>query len=180
MKEDFNKMPKQGVDLSGKVATKLASMFVDCDKDGQACRKKWARVNKQYRDDKAHNAISGNDRKRSCKWYDIVDEYTHDRANVVCKIHASSLGEDDEPVEVGISMPIKEKEEKKTSSKANVKDDAFQQLVSHMKEELARRAAMEEKQQWRKGDKTPLKRCNLSWHRSWNMSRNIEIFGYVA
>ncbi|MCO5575991.1 hypothetical protein L7F22_029798 [Adiantum nelumboides] len=100
MNDEFNRMPKQGIDLLGKVATKLASMFADCDKDGQACRKKWARVNKHYREDKAHNAILGNDRKRSCKWYDIV-EYMHDRANVVCKSHASSIGKEFEPGQHG-------------------------------------------------------------------------------
>ncbi|MCO5596049.1 hypothetical protein L7F22_050106 [Adiantum nelumboides] len=34
MNDEFNRMPKQGIDLWGKVATKLASMFADCDKDG--------------------------------------------------------------------------------------------------------------------------------------------------
>ncbi|MCO5611192.1 hypothetical protein L7F22_065442 [Adiantum nelumboides] len=34
MDDEFSRMPKQGVDLWGKVATKLASMFADCDKDG--------------------------------------------------------------------------------------------------------------------------------------------------
>ncbi|MCO5568399.1 hypothetical protein L7F22_022098 [Adiantum nelumboides] len=140
----------QGIDLWGKVATKLASMFIDCDKDGQACRKKWARVNKQYREDKSHNAISGNDKKRSCKWYDIVDEYMHDRANVVCKSHASSIGEEFEPGQhgqEGIYVHSQEKKEKKVSSKASVKDDALHQLVLHMKQEPSRRVAMEERQQ---------------------------------
>ncbi|MCO5603294.1 hypothetical protein L7F22_057443 [Adiantum nelumboides] len=141
-------MPKQGIDLWGKVATKLASMFADCDKDKQACKKKWARVNKQYREDKAHNAISGNDRKRSCNWYDIVDEYMHDRANVVCKSHVSSIGEEFElgqHGQEGIYVHSKEKEEKKVSSKVSAKDDALHQLVLHMKEESSRRAAMEER-----------------------------------
>ncbi|KAI5057964.1 hypothetical protein GOP47_0027979 [Adiantum capillus-veneris] len=150
MNDEFNKMPKQGIDLWGKVATKLASMFANCDKDGQACRKKWARVNKQHREDKAHNAISGNDRKRSCKWYDVVDEYMHDRANVVCKSHASSIGEELEPGDhgqEGVYVYTKEKEEKKVNPKSNAKDDALHQLVMHMKEESSRRAAMEERRQ---------------------------------
>ncbi|MCO5568398.1 hypothetical protein L7F22_022097 [Adiantum nelumboides] len=150
MNDEFNRMPKQGIDLWGKVATKLASMFADCDKDGQACRKKWARVNKHYREDKSHNAISGNDRKRSCKWYDIVDEYMHGKANVVCKSHASSIGEEFEPGQhgqEGIYVHSQEKEEKKVSSKASAKDDALHQLVLHMKQEFSRRAAMEERRQ---------------------------------
>ncbi|MCO5550863.1 hypothetical protein L7F22_004357 [Adiantum nelumboides] len=36
---EFGRPPKQGVDLWSKVATELASLFPECDKDGQACRK---------------------------------------------------------------------------------------------------------------------------------------------
>ena len=52
------------------------------------------KVTKLYRVDKAHNAISDNDNKRTCKWYDIVDEYMHDRTNVHCLNHALSMGDD--------------------------------------------------------------------------------------
>ncbi|MCO5575988.1 hypothetical protein L7F22_029795 [Adiantum nelumboides] len=74
----------------------------------------------------------------------------HDRANVVCKSHASSIGEDFEPGQhgqEGIYVHSKEKEEKKVSSKASAKDDALYQLVLHMKEKSSRRAAMEERRQ---------------------------------
>ncbi|MCO5572028.1 hypothetical protein L7F22_025779 [Adiantum nelumboides] len=60
---EFGRLPKQGVDLWSKVATELASLFPECDKDGEACRKKWGRVYDSYTRDKAHNSISGNDRK---------------------------------------------------------------------------------------------------------------------
>ncbi|MCO5603771.1 hypothetical protein L7F22_057923 [Adiantum nelumboides] len=92
MHAEFGKTPKQGIDLWSKVATQLASLFPDCDKDGQACRKKWGRVYNSYKTDKSHLSISGNDRIITCDWYDIVDEYMHGRANVVCGSHASALG----------------------------------------------------------------------------------------
>ncbi|MCO5559092.1 hypothetical protein L7F22_012684 [Adiantum nelumboides] len=40
MHNKFGKTPKQGVYLWSKVATQLASLFLHCDKDGQACKKK--------------------------------------------------------------------------------------------------------------------------------------------
>ncbi|MCO5577712.1 hypothetical protein L7F22_031544 [Adiantum nelumboides] len=89
---EFGRPPKQGVDLWSKVATKLASLFPECDKDGQACRKKWRRVYDSYKRDKAHNSISGNDRRVTCKWYKIVDEYMHSSANVVSELHAFAIG----------------------------------------------------------------------------------------
>ncbi|MCO5566747.1 hypothetical protein L7F22_020427 [Adiantum nelumboides] len=79
----------------------LASLFPDCDKDGQACRKKWRRVYDAYKKDKAHNSISRNDRKITCDWYDIVDEYMHSIANVVSESRTSALGSfaDEEMIE---------------------------------------------------------------------------------
>ncbi|MCO5580791.1 hypothetical protein L7F22_034662 [Adiantum nelumboides] len=93
MHSEFGKTLKQGVDLWSKVATQLASLFPECDKDRQACRKKWGRVYDAYKKDKSHNSISGNDRRVTCEWYDIVDEYMHGRANVVRESHASAIGE---------------------------------------------------------------------------------------
>ncbi|KAH7446702.1 hypothetical protein KP509_01G069300 [Ceratopteris richardii] len=90
MSEEFNNQSKQGVNLWAKVSTKLASMYPDFDKDSEACRKKWAKVLGQYRQDKAHNSISGNDRKITCKWFDVVDEYFHTRPIVTPFSHTSS------------------------------------------------------------------------------------------
>ncbi|MCO5613095.1 hypothetical protein L7F22_067369 [Adiantum nelumboides] len=89
---EFGRPPKQGGDLWSKVATELASLFPECDKDGQACRKKWGRVYNSYKRDKAHNSISGNDHRVTCEWYDIVDEDMHSKANVVSESHASAIG----------------------------------------------------------------------------------------
>ncbi|KAI5075864.1 hypothetical protein GOP47_0009940 [Adiantum capillus-veneris] len=90
MHEEFNNPQKQGINLWAKVVARLASTYHDFDKDSEACRKKWGFVLGQYRLDKAHNATSGNDRKYTCKWYDVVDEYYHDRASVKCVSRASS------------------------------------------------------------------------------------------
>ncbi|MCO5574298.1 hypothetical protein L7F22_028080 [Adiantum nelumboides] len=68
------------------------SLFLECDKDGQSCRKKWGRVYDSYKRDKAHNSISGNDRRVTCEWYKIVDEYMHSGANVVSELLASAIG----------------------------------------------------------------------------------------
>lgn len=46
-----------------------------------------------YKANKAHNAIAGNDCKRSWIWYDVIDEYMHGRAHVVCVSHATSSTE---------------------------------------------------------------------------------------
>ncbi|MCO5562199.1 hypothetical protein L7F22_056843 [Adiantum nelumboides] len=89
---EFGRPPKQGVDLWSKVATELASLFPECDKDGEACKKKWGRVYDSYKRDKAHNSISGNDRRVTCEWYEIVDKYMHSWANVVSESHASAIG----------------------------------------------------------------------------------------
>ncbi|MCO5594164.1 hypothetical protein L7F22_048187 [Adiantum nelumboides] len=91
MSEEFNNPQKQGINLWAKIASRLASStYHDFNKDSEACRKKWAAVLAQYWLDKAHNATSGNDRKHTCKWYDVMDEYYHDRAQVNCVSHASS------------------------------------------------------------------------------------------
>ncbi|MCO5574041.1 hypothetical protein L7F22_027819 [Adiantum nelumboides] len=90
MNEEFNNPGKQGINLWAKVATKLAGIYLDFDKDSESCRKNWQAVLAKYRVDKAHNSISGNDRKHTCKWFDVVDEYCHDRATVTPLSHASS------------------------------------------------------------------------------------------
>ncbi|MCO5609221.1 hypothetical protein L7F22_063444 [Adiantum nelumboides] len=95
MKEEFNNPRKQGVNLWAKVATKLAGIYLEFDKDSENCRKKWQAVLAKYRVDKAHNYIFGNDKKHTCKWSDVVDEYYHDRATVTPLSHASSSTMDD-------------------------------------------------------------------------------------
>ncbi|MCO5552802.1 hypothetical protein L7F22_023435 [Adiantum nelumboides] len=93
--DDNNKKRKQGVNLWEKVATKLARIYFDFDKDIESCHKKWQVVLVKYRVDKTHNSIFGNDKKHTCKWFDVVDEYYHDTATVTPLIHVSSSTMDD-------------------------------------------------------------------------------------
>ncbi|MCO5596458.1 hypothetical protein L7F22_050521 [Adiantum nelumboides] len=90
MSEEFNNPQKQGINLWVKVASRLASTYHDFAKEREACRKKWAALFAQYRLDKAHNATSKNDREHTCKLYDVMDEYYHDKVQVNCVSHASS------------------------------------------------------------------------------------------
>ncbi|MCO5602182.1 hypothetical protein L7F22_056310 [Adiantum nelumboides] len=71
--DDFNKPQKQGMDLWSKVANKLALSYSDLDKASEACPKKWGRVYDKYKTDKLHNSMLGNDVKKTCKWFDVVD-----------------------------------------------------------------------------------------------------------
>ncbi|MCO5564835.1 hypothetical protein L7F22_018503 [Adiantum nelumboides] len=95
MNEKFNHPQNQGVNLWAKISTQLAATYPDFDKDSESCRKKFQAVLSQYRVDKAQNNISGNDRRHTYKWYDVVDEYYHDRATSTPFSHASSTPQDD-------------------------------------------------------------------------------------
>lgn len=92
MHDDFGKMPKQGFDLWSTIATQLARLFRECDKDSKICRKRWSHVYADYKKDKAHNSISGTDHKVTCQWFDIIDEYLHNQKNMVSYTHASAVG----------------------------------------------------------------------------------------
>ena len=69
-------------------------MCPDFTKDSEACRKKWAAIYNDYKEDKAMNAKSGSQRSEKCRWYSLVDEFMFDRANVVSHAHASATKPD--------------------------------------------------------------------------------------
>ncbi|MCO5560752.1 hypothetical protein L7F22_014372 [Adiantum nelumboides] len=96
MNNEFTRAHKQGVDLWSKVSIQLASLYSDCDKDEESCRKRWGRIYDSYKKDKLYLSILGNDRKISCQWFDIVDQYMSDRATVTIDAFESAhtLGED--------------------------------------------------------------------------------------
>ncbi|KAJ7548450.1 hypothetical protein O6H91_07G012700 [Diphasiastrum complanatum] len=96
MQDEFTKPPKQGVDIWHKVYVRLCAACSDFDKDVEACRKKWRTIYKEYKEDKLANKVSGNGRSNKCKYFDIVDEYMHDRAHVVCYAHASTIDVEEE------------------------------------------------------------------------------------
>ncbi|MCO5601413.1 hypothetical protein L7F22_055534 [Adiantum nelumboides] len=95
MNKELKNRGKQGVNLWAKVATKLAGIYHDFDKDSESYRKNWQVVLANNRMDKAHNSISGNDGKHTCKWFDVVYEYYQEKATVTPLSHASSSTMDD-------------------------------------------------------------------------------------
>lgn len=69
-------------------------MCPDFTKDSEACRKKWSAIYNDYKEDKAMNAKSGSQRSEKCRWYQLVDEFMYDRANVVSHAHESAVNPD--------------------------------------------------------------------------------------
>ena len=66
-------------------------MCPDFPKDSEACRKKWSVIYNDYKEDKAMNLKSGSQRSEKCRWFQLVDEFMFDRANVVSHAHASAV-----------------------------------------------------------------------------------------
>ena len=87
-----------GVDNWSKVHTKLVSLCPDFPKDSEVCRKKWSAIYNEYKEDKAMNLKSGSQRSEKCRWYQLVDEFMYDRANVVSHAHASAFNPDEPAV----------------------------------------------------------------------------------
>lgn len=69
-------------------------MCPDFTKDNEAFRKKWSNIYNDYKEDKAMNLRSGSHRSKKCQCYQFVDEFMHDRANVVSHAHASTMNPD--------------------------------------------------------------------------------------
>ena len=74
--------------------TKLVALYPDFSKDSEACRKKWSAIYNDYNEDKAMNMKFGSERSEKCRWYELVDEFMHDRTNVVSHAHASTVNPD--------------------------------------------------------------------------------------
>ncbi|MCO5587113.1 hypothetical protein L7F22_041060 [Adiantum nelumboides] len=81
----------------------------DFDKDSEGCRKKFQVVLAQYKIDKTHNIISSNDKRHTCRWYNVIDEYYHDQATSIPLSHASSITQDD-PMDPGEGESTKDHE----------------------------------------------------------------------
>ena len=73
---------------------KLVSMCPDFAKDSEACQKKWSVIYNDYKKDKAMNLKSSSQRSEKCQWYQLVDGFMFDRANVVLHAHASAMDGD--------------------------------------------------------------------------------------
>ncbi|MCO5592267.1 hypothetical protein L7F22_046265 [Adiantum nelumboides] len=156
MNEEFNNPGKQGVNLWTKVATKLAGIYLDFDKDSESCRKKWQAVLPKYRVNKAHNSISGNDREYTCKWVDVVDEYYNDRATITPLTHASSSTMDDGTAFLGdediaplddekpqASMSLGRRVTPKNEDSLVTMADTGKQLLEHLKETSIKTVSLE-------------------------------------
>ena len=82
------------MDNWSRLHTKLVSLCLDFTKDSEACRKKWSAIYNHYKEDKAMNMKSGSQCSEKCCWYQLVDEFMYDRANVVSHAHANAVNPD--------------------------------------------------------------------------------------
>ena len=83
-----------GVDNWSRLHTKLVSLCPNFTKDSESCRKKWAAIYNDYKEDKAMNMRSGSQRSEKCRWYVLMDEFMSDRAHVRAHAHASAMNPD--------------------------------------------------------------------------------------
>eukprot|EP00250_Pteridium_aquilinum_P009816 c18955_g1_i1 orf=358-1833(-) len=83
MHSTFTSPQRQRVDLWQIVKHEMTNSCYGFDKDSEACRKKWIRVYKEYKDD-LH--LSSDEKAQKCRFYDLVDFYMGDRANGLCSM----------------------------------------------------------------------------------------------
>ncbi|KAH7289689.1 hypothetical protein KP509_30G014500 [Ceratopteris richardii] len=76
MQASFAGPQKQRIDLWQVIKNEMARTCPGFDKDSEACRKKWRRVYKEYRDEKALHAQG--DSSQRCKFYDLLEFYMGD------------------------------------------------------------------------------------------------------
>lgn len=67
---------------------------LDFDRSSDACRKKWKILYDDYKYDYTVNGIFGIQRSSMYKYYSIIDNYMHNRANVLKHVHGSATDED--------------------------------------------------------------------------------------
>lgn len=77
MHSTFTNPQRQRVDLWQIVEREMTNSCFGFDKDSEACRKKWLRVYKEYKDD-LH--LSNKDESQKCRFYDLIDFYMGARA----------------------------------------------------------------------------------------------------
>lgn len=79
MQSSFSGPQKQRIDLWQVIKNEMARTCPGFDKDSEACRKKWRRVYKEYRDEKTLHAAG--DASQRCRFYDLLEYYMGDRAD---------------------------------------------------------------------------------------------------
>ena len=113
-------------------------MCPEFTKDSEACRKKWSVIYKNYKEDKVMNLKSGSQRSDKCRWFQLVDEFMFDRANVVS--HAHAIAVDGDGVKCIATSDtnttgIRTGDSSSKSSEPKRKDDAFmERCMSDMTE----------------------------------------------
>lgn len=86
MHSTFTSPQRQRVDLWQIVKHEMTNSCYGFDKDSEACRKKWIRVYKEYKDD-LH--LSSDEKSQKCRFYDLVDFYMGNRASGLCSMPMS-------------------------------------------------------------------------------------------
>jgi hypothetical protein len=112
----------------------------DFTKDSEACRKKRSAIYNDYKEDKAINTRFGEQRSEKCRWYTLVDEFMHDKANVVSHAHTSDVNHDgpqSDTVPVSYTNTMEQRSGKLSSKspKPKRKDDIFmERCLSEIRE----------------------------------------------
>ena len=94
------------------------SICPDFPKNNEACRKKWSVIYNDYKEDKALNLKSGSQHSEKCRWFQLVDEFMFDRANVVSHAHASAVGGDEVKCTTTSETNTTEQRSRESSSKS--------------------------------------------------------------
>ncbi|KAI5067982.1 hypothetical protein GOP47_0016327 [Adiantum capillus-veneris] len=81
---------KQRVDLWQVIKSEMARTCHGFDKDSEACRKKWRRVYKEYKDDKCLRAAGNGSQK--CKFYDLMDFYMGEKTSGTNNMQLTAIG----------------------------------------------------------------------------------------
>lgn len=92
MQAAFSGPQKQRIDLWQVIKNEMARTCSGFDKDSEACRKKWRRVYKEYRDEKTLQNTG--DGSQKCRFYELLEHYMGERAD----------GASDPPVCLGLSV----------------------------------------------------------------------------
>lgn len=97
MNEEFMKPQKQGADMWTRVASEIAAACDGFDKDSESCRKKWQKVYKSYKEDKARVVsrlpADNHPHTLACKWFHLVDKYMQNCVHVKSHSHNSGTSE---------------------------------------------------------------------------------------
>ncbi|KAI5058900.1 hypothetical protein GOP47_0027070 [Adiantum capillus-veneris] len=81
MQSSFSGPQKQRVDLWQVIKNQMARTCSGFDKDSEACRKKWRRVYKEYRDEMTLHAAG--DASQRSRFYDLLEYYMGERTDGV-------------------------------------------------------------------------------------------------